>query len=354
MKPRVQATSYGALPDGRTVTQFELRAGDALLRVLDLGGIATALEVPDRAGRATDVLLGLRDVEAYRADTCYHGALVGRCCNRIAGGRFTLDGRQHCLAVNNGPNHLHGGLAGFNRALWSAAPFETATAAGVVLRHASPDGDEGYPGRLDIEVRYTLEELAVWRVELTARTDRPTVLNLTQHAYFNLAGHAAGGFADHLLQLHAMRYLPKDATGIPTGALKRVAGTPFDFRGGRPMAEPAGARDPQLYADGYDHSWVVDGAPGQLRPAADVCHPASGRTLSVRTTQPGIHFYNGYYNDTSPAVGKHGQRYGSKSGFAMETQHFPDSPNQPAFPSVVLRPGQTFHQVTEFAFGVQP
>jgi aldose 1-epimerase len=352
MTAAVEKKAFGTLPDGRAVTQYVLRAGPGVLRVLDLGGIVAGFEAPDRAGRVADVVLGLARLEDYLADTCYHGALVGRFCNRIAGGRFTLDGREYKLAVNNGPNHIHGGLKGFNRALWRAEPFTRGDACGLVLRHSSPDGDEGYPGRLDVEAVYTLSPPATWRVEIRATTSAPTVLNLTQHAYFNLAGHDEGGFEDQTLQIHATRFLPKDATGIPTGERRAIAGGAFDFCAPRAMREPAGPRDPQLYGDGYDHCWMPEGT--GLRAAAEAFDPASGRTLAVRTTQPGLHFYNGFYNDTSPAVGKHGRRYGSKSGFALEAQHFPDSPNQPAFPSAVLRPGETFHEVTEFQMGVRP
>ena len=343
----VERKPFGVLPDGRPVTQFTLRAGRGVLRMLDLGGIVTGFDVPDRAGRLADVVLGCATVADYLADACYHGALVGRCCNRIAHGRFTLDGRTHRLATNNGPHHLHGGLKGFNRVLWRAEPFTRGAAAGVALRHISPDGDEGYPGTLEVEAIYTLAPPATWRVELRATTDRATVLNLTQHAYFNLAGHDAGGFGSQVLRLDAAHFLPKDATGIPTGERRSVAGTPFDFRMPRAMAEPG--VDPQFFASGYDHTWVLD-----RDGVAEVADPVSGRSLVVRTTQPGLHFYNGYYNDTSPAVGKQGRRYGAKSGFALEAQHFPDSPNQPAFPSVVLRPGETFHAVTEFQMGTQP
>ena len=347
MRAMVEQGAFGTRPDGQAVTQFTLRAGQAALRVLDLGGIVTGLDVPDRVGVLADVVLGCATLADYLADTCYHGALVGRCCNRIARGRFTLDGVTYPLATNNGPHHLHGGVCGFNRAPWRAQPFTRGDVAGLTLRHVSPDGDEGYPGALSLEVVYTLAPPATWRVELRATADRATVVNLTQHAYFNLAGHTAGHFRTHRLQLAASHYLPKDATGIPTGERRPVTGTPFDFRAPRAMAEPGA--DPQFHASGYDHTWVLD--PGGH---AEVVEPISGRRLVVRTTQPGLHFYNGFYNDTSPAVGKHGQRYGSKSGFALETQHFPDSPNQPAFPSVVLRPGQLFHEVTEFDFGVQP
>ena len=347
MTATVERVFFGSLPDGQPVTQFTLRAGQAVMRVLDLGGIVTGLDVPDRGGVLADVVLGCGAVADYLADACYHGALVGRCCNRIAGGRFTLDGQTYQLATNNGPHHLHGGVCGYNRARWQAEPFTRGDVAGLTLRHVSPDGDEGYPGTVAVEVVYTLAPPATWRVEMRATTDRATVLNLTQHAYFNLAGHDAGDFAAQTLRLDAMHFLPKDATGIPTGERRPVAGSLFDFRVARAMGEPGA--DPQFHATGYDHTWVLERG-GE----AEVVDPVSGRCLRVRTSQPGLHFYNGFYNDTSPAVGKHGQRYGSKSGFALETQHFPDSPNHPAFPAVVLRPGQTFHQVTEFDFGVQP
>lgn len=302
--------------------------------ILDHGGIVTSIHAPDRTGRHANVVLGHAEPEAYASgNTPYFGAIVGRYANRIARGRFILDGVPYALAVNNGPNHLHGGLRGFDKRPW------TVDAVGpdhLVLSRTSPDGEEGYPGTLAVEVRYTLGADRL-RIAYRASTDRPTVVNLTNHSYFDLSG--AGDIRGHALRIGAARYLPVDENLIPTGELAPVAGTPFDFRSPTPIGLRIDADDSQLRsAGGYDHTWVLDGSA-----AATVHEPTTGRILEVHTSEPGLQFYSGNFLDGSDG-------YARRSGFCLETHHFPDSPNHPAFPSVVLRPGATFESWTEYRF----
>lgn len=330
---------FGVRPDGREVGLFTLRHAGYSAEVLDQGAILRSWIWPGNL----DVVLGCATLADSTADTSYHGAIVGRYGNRIARGRFTLDGESFLLPVNNGPNHLHGGTPGFDKALWDAQ----ITSDGLKLTLISPDGDQGYPGELHLQVILHLDADGALRYDYRAEVrGRATILNPTAHAYFNLAGHDAGTFeSDHELQIHASAYVPKNADGIPLGNTASVVGTPYDFRLSRSMVEPT--EDAELTAlCGYDHSWVVDGEAGKLRPAARVRH-TTGRALEVLTTEPGIHFYNGHYNGHSPARMKGtGKPSTTRSGFALETQHFPDSPNQPAFPSVVLRPGEVFQSTT--------
>jgi len=332
------------------VFTLESAAGVAA-RVIPYGGIVMSLRVPDRHGAAADVVLGFDEPGAYRSEHPYFGALVGRYANRIAGGRFTLDGAEYPLACNNGPNHLHGGTAGFDRALWEPEPFEGGDRRGVTLRHTSVAGDEGYPGTLDTRATYTLTDAGELIIDYHAVTDAPTPVNLTHHGYFNLAGHDAGDVLDHVLTIDAERFTPVDAALIPTGELRPVEGTPFDFR------EPAriGARidedDGQLrVAGGYDHNFVLRKRGAADRPtlAARVVEPDSGRVLEVLTTEPGLQLYTGNFLDGIP--GKDGATYGPRSGLALETQHFPDSPNRPAFPATILRPGAEYVSRTIFRF----
>lgn len=339
-------STFGILPGGREIDSITLANGRWSAEFLTQGAILRSWHWPLPDGASLDVVLGCATVADYARDTSYHGAVVGRYGNRIAGGKFVLDGIIYSLPINNAPNHLHGGTPGFDKAIWDARV--EADPVRVVFHHVSPAGDQGYPGTLTIEVGITLGDDGALSYAYRATTDAPTILNPTAHPYFNLAGHDAGSFeADHQLQLHASRYVPKDGTGIPLGAILPVAGTSWDF------TMPRGMREPDDHAgliamNGYDHTWVVDGDPGSLRPAASVRH-TSGRGLDVLTTEPGIHFYNGYYNDGSPAIMKgNGRPAASRSGFALETQHYPDSPNQPGFPSVVLRPGQEFRSTTVY------
>jgi aldose 1-epimerase len=350
--PPITQTPFGTMPDGRPVTEFTLDNGAGLrLRAINLGGIVTSLEAPDREGTSASVVLGLPTLDDYLTRSPHFGTIVGRYANRIARGRFTLDGEDFQLPINDGPNALHGGVAGFGLRWWDIAPLDTGVPgeAALVLRRTSADGEEGYPGRLEVEVRYTLDAACGWRIDYLARTDRATVLNLSHHDYFNLAGH--GSVLDHRLTLPAARYLPVDATLIPTG-IAEVAGTPFDFRVPTPIGERIRTPHPQLVrARGYDHNWVLDRPAEGLALAARLEHPGSGRAMEVFTTEPGVQFYSGNFLDGT-LVGTAGAVVRQGDGLCLETQHFPDAPNQPAFPSTVLRPGETFRSSTLHRFGV--
>jgi aldose 1-epimerase len=353
----VRRAPFGRLPDGRAVELFTLtNARGVEVRAMTYGGIITAVRAPDRDGRLDDVVFGHDSLGGYLADNSpYFGALIGRVGNRIAGGRFTLDGATYQLARNNGPNTLHGGLRGFDKVVWAAEPFERADGVGVVLRYTSPAGEEGFPGTLATRVTYTLTPRDELVVDYEATTDRATPVNLTQHTYWNLGGAGPGNPRDilaHVLTLDASAYTPVDSTLIPTGELAPVAGTPFDFRAPTAIGARIAQQHVQLrYGRGYDHNWVLDraGRSGLVR-AARLADPVSGRTLEVLTTEPGIQFYSGNFLDGT-IRGKGGRAYQYRSGLALETQHFPDSPNRPSFPSTVLRPGQTYQSRTVFAMG---
>ena len=311
-------------------------------RVITYGATLTEVLVPDHAGAVADVVLGFDTLAGYEGRHPYFGATVGRYANRIANGRFDLDGRTYTLATNNGPNHLHGGRVGFNRVVWTATASSDADAARVRLTYVSPDGEEGYPGTLTTTVTYSLSTANELRIAYEASTDKPTPVNLTNHSYWNLAG--AGQVLDHELMVAAARYTPVDAGLIPTGARVPVAGTPFDFTRPKPIRADLDATGP---TKGFDHNYVLDG--DGLRLAARVVEPASGRTMEVLTDQPGVQVYTA--NTLDPAlVGKHGVHYGPYGALCLETQHFPDSPNQATFPSTVLRPGRTFTSTTIYRF----
>jgi aldose 1-epimerase len=322
--------------------------------VLDYGGIVQSLCVPDRDGRLGDVVLGYDEVAGYERDRFYIGAAIGRVAGRIGGAAFTLDGERYALAANDGPNHLHGGPRGFDKVVWRARTFEDADRVGVVLEHLSHDGDEGYPGNLRARITYAVNDANVLSVDYHATTDRPTPVNLTQHAYFNLAGEGSGDVLEHELTVHAESYTPLDAGLLPTGQIAPVEGTPLDFRAPRRVGERIYAVHEQLRtAGGYDHNLVLDGADGAApRPAARLSDPASGRVMDVHTTEPGMQLYTGNFLDAS-ILGKHGDRYGPRAGMCLETQHFPDSPNRPEFPSIILRPGEEFRSRTEFRFSTE-
>jgi len=353
----VRRAPFGALPppDGRTVEAFTLvNAHGIELRAITYGGIIVSLKTPDRAGSQADIVLGFDSLAGYLPNASYFGAIVGRYANRIARGRFTLDATTYQLATNNGTNHLHGGVRGFDQAIWQGSPFRNDDGVGVVLTHTSPDGDEGFPGTLQAQVTYTLTRGDELIVDYAATSDRPTPVNLTQHSYFNLAGAGSRDILDHRLTIDADAYTPVDATLIPTGERTPVAGTPFDFRKPTAIGARIEADHPQLrYGGGYDHNFVLNGAgkDGGLVHAARLVEPASGRTLDVSTTEPGLQVYSGNGLDGS-LRGKGGHAYTHRSGLALETQHFPDSPNQPDFPSTILRPGQEYRSRTVFAFGV--
>ncbi|WP_250031356.1 aldose epimerase family protein [Paractinoplanes maris] len=317
--------------------------------VLTHGGVLQSLEVPDRTGATANVVLGFDRLQGYLDNPGpYFGALIGRYGNRIAQGRFELDGTTYQLPINNGPSSLHGGASGFDQRLWSATTVDEA----LELRLVSPDGDQGYPGALSVTVRYSVTVDNALRIDYEATTDAPTVVNLTNHSYFNLAGEGSGDIYDHRLRINATHFTPVDADLIPTGDFHPVARTPMDFREPVAVGERIRTGDAQLaHAGGYDHNWMLDGPSGELSPAAHVTEPTSGRTLTVSTTQPGLQFYSGNFLDGT-ITGTSGRLYRQGDGLALETQHYPDSPNQPAFPSTVLRPGETHRSTTVFQFGV--
>jgi galactose mutarotase len=353
--PRVSEAPFGQMPDGRAVTAFTLENGRGMtVRAMTFGATILSITVPNAAGQRADVTLGFDSLPPYLTESPYFGAVVGRYANRIARGRFTLDGHDYQLATNNGPNHLHGGVRGFDKVIWDATPFRHADSVGVVFQHVSPDGDQGYPGTLTVEVTYTLTPDDRLTVDYAATTDRATVLNLSQHSYFNLAGEGNGDILGQLLTLHASHFTPVDSTLIPTGALDSVAGTPFDFRSATAIGARISASDPQLaYAGGYDHNFVIDRDGPGLVLAARVVDPVSGRTLEISTDQPGIQLYTGNFLDGT-IRGRAGHIYLHRGAFCLETQHFPDSPNHPAFPTTVLRPGERFASRTVYRFGVAP
>ncbi len=318
---------------------------------MNYGGIVTSFVAPDRNGNMGDVVLGYDNLEGYLKASPFFGAMVGRYGNRIAGAKFTLDGKQYKLAANNNGNALHGGLKGFDKVVWDAKTVGGPRGASLELHYVSKDGEEGYPGNLDVTAVYTLTEDNGLRLDYTATTDKDTVVNLTQHSYFNLAG--KGEVLNHEVMIDADRFTPVDSTLIPTGELRPVQGTPFDFR--KPMA--IGARinqdDEQLkFGKGYDQNWVINRKGNELKVIARVSEPTIGRVLEVLSTQPGMQFYTGNHLDGS-ITGKGGRVYTARSGFCMEPQHFPDSPNHPEFPSVVLKPGQTYRQTIEYRLTVK-
>ena len=352
---RVTRTPFGTLPDGRAVELLTLTNAHGIeVRAMTYGGIIISVRAPDRAGRLDDIVLGYDSLEGYVRKSPYFGAIVGRFGNRIARGRFTLDGRSYTLATNNGPNHLHGGIVGFDKVVWAAREFRSDSGVGVVFTHTSPDGDEGYPGTLRARVTYTLTDRDELVVDYHATTDRATPVNLTQHTYWNLAGDGRRDVLGHELMIAADSFTPVDSTLIPTGEIAPVAGTPFDFRKLTPIGSRIDRRDDQQIAHGggYDHNFVLDrrGAAG-LAHAARVVEPTTGRTLDVYTTEPGVQFYSGNFLDGS-ITGKQGHVYQHRFGFALETQHFPDSPNHPNFPTTILHPGEEYRSRTVFAFAV--
>jgi aldose 1-epimerase len=347
MKASLQESSFGALADGTPVNLYTLTNAHGLTaKVTNYGTIITELHVPDRQGKPGDVVLGFDNLAQYLTGHPCFGCTCGRVANRIAKGKFSLDGKQYSLAINNGPNHLHGGLKGFDKALWQAEPM---TGASVKFSYASPDGEEGYPGRLVATVQMTLNDANELRIDYAASADKPTPVNLTNHSYFNLRG--AGDVLGHELFLAADHYTPTDATLIPTGEIAPVRGTPMDFT----SPAPIGARFSALRGEpvGYDHNFVLNSGGKGMALAARVYEPATGRVLEVETTEPGVQLYTANFLDGS-LTGKRGTVYRQHAGFCLETQHFPDSVNQPNFPSTILRPGQTYRQSTIFRFSTRP
>lgn len=349
----VRREVFGLLPGGVPVEAVVLTRGGTTATVLTLGAILQSLSVPDRDGRMADIVLGFPTLAPYLLGNEYFGAIIGRFANRIADGRFSLDGREYALARNDGANALHGGIYGFDKCLWTITAIDPAQ--GVMLRLVSPDGDEGYPGELTVDVRYALDAAGALSIEYRAVTDRATVVNLTNHSYFNLAGEGSSPSAlEARLTIIADHYLPVDPALIPTGERRNVTGTPFDFRAPTPITDRVrDADDPQIaVAHGYDHNYVLRGGVTPVpRLAARLDDPASGRSLELLTTEPGLQLYSGNFLDGT-AVGKRGTAYRRGDGVALEVQHFPDSPNQPAFPATRLDPGEFYRQTTIYRFGV--
>jgi aldose 1-epimerase len=337
----ITVAPFGKLPDGAPAAIYSLRNGNGIeARVSTYGGILVSLLAPDRNGNLADIVLGYDHLQGYLDSSPYFGALVGRCANRIAKGKFTLEGKTYSLAVNNGSNSLHGGLKGFDKVIWQPTLTRMATGPALELNYLSKDGEEGYPGNLTVKAIYSLDETNSLRVDITATTDKTTIVNLTQHSYFNLIGQ--GDALGHLVQIDADRFTPVDATLIPIGELRPVNATPFDFRQPTAIGARIDQDDEQLkLGHGYDHNFVVNHAPGQLGRIARVTEPSSGRVLEVFSDWPGAQFYTANHLDGS-IHGKGGRVYQRRCGFCIEPQHFPDSPNHPNFPSVVLKPGQTY------------
>jgi aldose 1-epimerase len=340
------------MPDGTGVDVYTLRDASGLeVRAITYGGIITSLKTPDRTGAFGDIVLGFNSLDGYLKRHPYFGAIVGRYGNRIGGARFSLDDANYTLAANNGPHHLHGGVRGFDAYVWTAQPVSWRNA--IVFSRTSPDGEEGYPGALSVQVTYELTDRNELVVEYLATTDKATPVNLTQHSYFNLAGEGSGDVLGHVLAVDADQYTPIDATLIPTGEIAPVEGTPLDFRTPTAIGARINADNEQLRRSrGYDHNFVLRRQGGGLAHAARVLEPGTGRTLDISTTEPGIQFYSGNFLDGS-ITGKAGHTYAHRTGFCLETQHFPDSPNHASFPSTILRPGARYQSTTVFRFGVE-
>ena len=349
---RINKTPFARTADDQAVHLITMRSPSGVeMTVLDYGGTIVSLKTPDRTGALDDIVLGFDDLKSYEDKSPYFGCIIGRYGNRIAKGRFKLDGTEYKLATNNETNHLHGGVKGWDNVVWAAEPFQNATSVGAVLTYTSADGEEGYPGRVKATVTYTLTDMGQLIVDYAATTDKATVINLTQHSYFNLAGAKANDILGHELMLNAAQYTPVDDTLIPTGEIANVEGTPFDFRKSTAIGARINDKHVQITrGKGYDHNFVLSRTGPGLVEAARVVEPLSGRTMTITTTEPGIQFYSGNFLDGT-LTGKGGRKYPHRSGFCLETQHYPDSPNQPKFPSTVLRPGETYKTQTLFTFG---
>jgi aldose 1-epimerase len=341
-------SDFGKTKDGKSVDLYTLTNKNGLVaKITNYGGIITELHVPDRNGQDGNIVLGFASLDKYVAGHPFFGAIAGRVANRIGKGRFTLDGKEYKLAVNNGPNSLHGGNVGFDKKVWDAEPVSSKEGPALRMQYVSPDGEEGYPGTLTTTVIYTLTDDNELKIDYKATTNKPTIVNLTNHSYFNLAGDGNGTVLDHELTINADNYTVFDATQIPTGEIKPVAGTPLDFR----KPTPIGQRIDQT-GGGYDHNFVLNGKTGQMKLCARVRDPKSGRVMEIRTTEPGVQLYtaNGLDGKITGTSGKPYPKYGA---FCLETQHYPDSVNHPEFPSVVLRPGQTYHTTTVHKFSAK-
>ncbi|HEX6717957.1 MAG TPA: aldose epimerase family protein [Pyrinomonadaceae bacterium] len=351
----VTKQSFGKTDAGENIDLYTLRnAHGAEAKIMTYGAILVSLKVPDRSGKFDDVVLGFSDSDSYlKKNAPYFGAIVGRYGNRIAKGRFTLNGVEYKLAVNNGENHLHGGIKGFDKVVWTGHEMKTKAGPAVVLTYLSKDGEEGYPGNLNVRVVYTLTNNNELKIDYSATTDKDTVTNLTHHSYFNLAGEGTGDILNHVLTINANRFVPTDAGSIPTGELRSVAGTPFDFLKATAIGARINQDEEQLkFGKGYDHTFVINGRAGMLRLAATAYEPTSGRVMQVWTTEPGVQFYTGNFLDGT-LTGKSGKPYPFRSAFCLETQHFPDSPNHPSFPTTTLRKGATYKSTTIYRFSTK-
>jgi aldose 1-epimerase len=350
--PQISRRPFGEAPDGTPVQLFTLRnSRGAEAQICNYGGIVTSLKVPDRQGKFGDVVLGYDNLAGYLRESPYFGSLIGRYGNRISSGKFTLNGKQYTLATNNYPNALHGGIKGFDKVVWTPTVLATSEGTSLQLEYVSRDGEEGYPGTLRVKAVYTLTEDNGLKLIYTATTDQDTVVNLTQHSYFNLAG--KGDVLGHVVMIPADKFTPVDSTLIPTGELKPVEGTPFDFRKPTAIGARINQDDEQLtFGKGYDHNWVINKRSGELTLMARVYEPTTGRVLEVLSTEPGLQFYSGNFLDGT-ITGKRGWVYQFRNGFCMEPQHYPDSPNQPNFPSVVLKPGQVYGNTIIYRFSTQ-
>ena len=348
----VTKESFGKTADGESVDLYTLKNVHGVeAKITNYGGIVVSLKVPDRNGKFDDVVLGFNDLDSYLKGHPYFGAIIGRYGNRIAKGRFTLNGVEYKLAVNNGENHLHGGIKAFDKVVWTGKESKTSAGPAVTLTYLSKDGEEGYPGNLNVTVVYTLTNNNELKITYSATTDKDTVINLTHHSYFNLAGEGNGDILNHRVLINATRFLPTDAGSIPTGELRQVAGTPFDFRKLTAIGARINQDEEQLkLGNGYDHTWVLESRPGgNLHLTARAFEPTSGRRLEMWTTEPGMQFYTGNFLDGT-LTGKSGKIYQRRYGFCFETQHYPDSPNHPAFPTTTLKKGATYRSITVYRF----
>ena len=340
--------------EGKEVTLYTISNQQGLtVKITNYGGIITSLMVPDNTGKTGDVVLGYDNLQGYLTATPYFGSIIGRYGNRIAGGQFTLNDKVYNLAKNNGANHLHGGLKGFDKVVWDAKVVKGADAVSLVLSYLSPDGEEGYPGNLQVEVTYIIDEGNQVRIDYRATTDQPTIINLTNHSYFNLTGDPRQTILDHEIMIKSDNFLPVDSTLIPTGVFQKVEGTPFDFSGFRRIGDSINVENEQLLiGGGYDHCWVMAKSPDGPEKVASLFDPSSGRLLEVITTEPGMQFYSGNFLNGS-ITGKNGVVYGHRSALCLETQHYPDSPNQEGFPAVTLVPGQEYSSSTIYRFSLR-
>jgi len=352
-KETMQKQSFGKTADGQAVDLYTLKNKNGVeVAITNYGGTLVSIKVPDRSGKMGDVLLGYDTIEGYQAGKAYIGALIGRYGNRVAHGRFSIGQNVYTLAKNNGENTLHGGISGFNAKVWTAADISGPAGDALDLKYVSKDGEEGFPGNLSVEVVYTLNDENALNIDYSATTDKETVVNLTNHAYFNLAGQGSGDILQTELQIHADRFTPVDSGLIPTGELRKVKGTPFDFLAPTAIGARIDQDEEQMKLGmGYDHNFVLNAKHGALALAARAAEPKSGRVLEVLTTEPGIQFYTGNFLDGSP--GKGGKPNARRNAFCLETQHFPDSPNHPKFPTTLLKPGARYHTTTMYKFSVQ-